>query len=134
MSFVSSVLTAYRKTFTFRGRAPRAEFWWFALAQLVLMIALAMLEMRLGWTENGTAEFGEGPLSLTYQLGHLITWISVTVRRFHDMDHSGWWVLIALVPIASLIQLVWLAKPGTQGENGFGPDPLRPELTAEVFA
>ena len=50
------------------------------------------------------------------------------------MDRSGWWVLLALVPIGSLVQLVWLARPGTQGKNRFGPDPLRPELVTDIFA
>ncbi|MBL8560870.1 MAG: DUF805 domain-containing protein [Gemmobacter sp.] len=134
MDIVSSVLTVYRKTFTFRGRAQRSEFWWFALVQAILVIAVAVVEMRLGWSENGTAMFGEGPLSLTFHLGHLMTWISVTVRRFHDMDRSGWWVLLALMPIGSLIQVIWLARRGTQGENRFGPDPLQPVQMADVFA
>lgn len=134
MTFASSLLTVYRKTFTFRGRAPRAEFWWFTLFQVLVVSALAVLEIWLGWTENGSAEFAEGPLSLVWEVGHLVTWISVTVRRFHDMDHRGWWVLLALVPIVSLIQLILLARPGTQGENRFGPDPLQPDVTADVFA
>jgi uncharacterized membrane protein YhaH (DUF805 family) len=51
--------------------------------------------------------------------------ISVTVRRLHDTDHSGWWWWIGLIPLVGIIVLiVWWATPGTRGPNKYGEDPL----------
>jgi uncharacterized membrane protein YhaH (DUF805 family) len=68
--------------------------------------------------------------------------ISLTVRRFHDRNISGWWYLalfvLGFVPyvgiVVGLAILVISVLPGTEGPNKFGPDPLRPEARAEVFA
>jgi uncharacterized membrane protein YhaH (DUF805 family) len=72
----------------------------------------------------------------------LLPVIALQVRRFHDRDMSGWWylgaVIVGNVPFVGI--LVWIAVfvisclKGTDGPNRFGPDPLRPESTAEVFA
>ncbi len=48
----------------------------------------------------------------------------VTIRRLHDVGKSGWWILISLIPIASLILLYWLIIEGNKGDNAFGPHPL----------
>ena len=61
-----------------------------------------------------------GLLSLALLLPNL----GVAVRRLHDINRSGWWILIALVPIVGAILLIyWYAQPGTSGSNPFGPDP-----------
>ena len=49
----------------------------------------------------------------------------MTIRRFHDLDKSGWWMLTFLIPIVGLILMIfWFTQKGTAGENRFGPDPL----------
>lgn len=58
--------------------------------------------------------------------------IAVSVRRLHDLDRSGWWLLIALVPlIGAIVLLAWFCSRGIGGANRFGPDPLG--STANVF-
>ncbi len=58
-------------------------------------------------------------------LAHLIPFITTGVRRLHDINRNGWWLLVALVPlIGSLILLYWTIKPGDTGSNDFGPDPI----------
>jgi uncharacterized membrane protein YhaH (DUF805 family) len=75
-----------------------------------------------------------GPLTALFFLGILVPSIAVQVRRFHDQDKSGWWVLIGLIPIlGGLAVLVFMFLEGTRGTNRFGPDP-KEEATAEVFS
>jgi uncharacterized membrane protein YhaH (DUF805 family) len=58
-------------------------------------------------------------------LALLVPSIAVGVRRFHDQDKSGWFLLLALIPVVGgLIVLVFMCLPGTSGPNRFGPDPL----------
>ena len=65
-----------------------------------------------------------------YSLAILIPSIAVTVRRPHDIDKSGWWYLIYLVPcIGSIVLLVFTCLAGTPGENKYGPDPYQPTYT-----
>ena len=66
---------------------------------------------------------GYGVLGSITVLGLLLPSISVLVRRLHDADKSGWWVLLGFVPLGGLILLVFCCMDGTKGENRFGPDP-----------
>ncbi len=75
-----------------------------------------------------------GPLTALFFLGILVPSIAVQVRRFHDQDKSGWFVLIGLIPIlGGLVVLVFMFLEGTRGPNRFGPDPKDPG-SSEVFA
>lgn len=75
------------------------------------MIVLMIVEVAIGMP---------GILSLIYILAVLLPTIGVTVRRLHDTDKSGWWMLISLIPIVGLILIIFLVKKGTEGENRFG--------------
>ena len=75
-----------------------------------------------------------GPLTTILLLAVIIPGIAVQVRRFHDQDKSGWFVLLALIPfVGSIAVLVFMCLEGTKGPNRFGPDPKNP-ANAEVFA
>jgi uncharacterized membrane protein YhaH (DUF805 family) len=67
-------------------------------------------------------------ISLTtgiFSLAVLLPGIAVSVRRLHDLDRSGWWLLLAFVPVVGIIVLlIWFCTKGTDGSNRFGPDPL----------
>ena len=65
-----------------------------------------------------------GPVTILAQLTILIPWIAVGVRRLHDVNMSGWWMLIAAIPLVNLILLVPFCRGGTSGTNRFGDDPL----------
>jgi uncharacterized membrane protein YhaH (DUF805 family) len=57
-------------------------------------------------------------------LALLLPYLGIAVRRLHDTDRSGWWILIGLVPIVGIILLiVWYCTAGTAGPNTYGPDP-----------
>jgi len=99
----------------FVGRAGRAEFWWFALANFIASLILNLL---------GRASGIFVVLGLIYSLGVLVPSIAVGIRRLHDTTKSGWWLLIGLVPLVGFIVLiVFFATQGNPGPNQYGPPP-----------
>ena len=136
-----------QKYATFFGRASRAEYWWYVLFYVLVLLAMGILCNVVA----GFSDFRDGvppPLALLFFLGGLI-WlamflpaIAVQVRRFHDRNISGWWYfalcIANFVPYIGLIAVIAIlvinVLPGTEGPNKFGPDPLHPEARAEVFA
>lgn len=102
----------------FSGRANRKQFWLYALWLCVVYIVIGILSSILG-EKAGTA------LAALAGLALLVPNLSMLVRRLHDTDRSGWWVLISLLPfIGGLILFVFEVLPGTPGENRFGSQPL----------
>ncbi len=99
----------------FDGRAGRAEFWWYVLANVVVYVALAILAQI-------SALFLI--LYFVYALAMIVPSIAVAIRRLHDTDKSGWLLLIGLVPlIGAIILLVFYAIEGTNGPNQYGAAP-----------
>jgi uncharacterized membrane protein YhaH (DUF805 family) len=100
---------------TFSGRARRKEYWMFFLINILIAIALAIVEAILGLP---------GILGGLYALALLIPGIAVTVRRLHDTGRTGWWILIALVPVIGfIILLVFMVLDSQPGDNAYGPNP-----------
>ena len=122
-------LEVFRKYAVFEGRARRKEYWIFFLFCVVISMALALIDETMGWiAELDDEEFGF--LSTLYSLAIIIPGLAVLVRRLHDTDRSGWWVLIALIPlIGAIILLVFTALAGHPGDNRFGPDPKASEAS-----
>lgn len=111
-------LKVIKNYFGFSGRARRKEYWMFALLSAVISIALGIVDAIIG--SAGSI----GVLGLLYTLAVLIPSLAVSVRRLHDTDRSGWWLLIGLVPlIGAVVLLVFLASEGTRADNRFGADP-----------
>ena len=127
MDIVTSVKTVLGKYATFEGRASRPEFWWFVLAFMLFSIVLGIIEGAIVAPMLGFAPFAPEagqPLRVIAALAVLLPGIAVSVRRLHDIDRSGWWYLIGLVPIiGSLVLLFWYVQPGTDGSNRFGEKP-----------
>jgi len=98
----------------FNGRARRKEYWMFILGNLIISIILQIIDAVTGLT-FGVAEMGI--LRLIYTLAVLIPGIAVGVRRMHDIDKSGWYVLIPIYNI------VLFATEGEKGSNQYGADP-----------
>ena len=103
------------------GRVNRKQFWlWLVLPLTAIEILLALVDVKTG---NYNSELSVGLFSGIFALVALIPAIIVYIKRFHDRDKSGWWVLIGLIPI---IGLIWLLVElgfltGTSGPNRFGP-------------
>lgn len=114
-------MAALQKYATFSGRAQRAEYWYFLLFYIIIYVALMIVD---GITGSLNAESGLGLLSGLFALGMLVPSLAVSVRRLHDTDRSGWWLLIGIIPlIGGIILLVFTAQDGTQGDNSFGSNP-----------
>jgi uncharacterized membrane protein YhaH (DUF805 family) len=118
---VSWYLEVLKKYAVFSGRARRAEYWYFVLFNLIVVIVLSGIDALLG-TFNVVQ--GVGLLSGIYSLAVLIPTLAVTVRRLHDIDRTGWWILINLIPlVGTIVLLVFAVTDGTPGSNRYGPNP-----------
>lgn len=117
-----------RKYADFQGRARRAEYWLFLLFVWIVEVAIVALTGALG----ADPEVGEvsGPMILGYGLlgvfglAILVPSLALSVRRLHDTNRSGWWLLVALIPfLGALVLIVFSLLDGTPGPNRFGEDP-----------
>ena len=118
---MSWYLEALKKYAVFSGRSRRMEYWYFVLFNIIVAVVLSLID-RLTGTFSAASNIGL--LSGIYALAVLIPTLAVTVRRLHDIDRTGWWILINLIPlIGTIVLLVFELTPGTPGSNRFGPDP-----------
>ncbi len=106
-------LAVLKKYAVFSGRARRKEYWMFFLFNMIIGFGLGVIEGILGIAP----ESDQSILGNIYQLVILIPAIAVGVRRMHDTDHSGWWLLLPI------FNLVLACSEGTRGDNRFGADP-----------
>ena len=123
-----------RYLFSFEGRATRLEYWMFNVAVFIGLIIVSIIGAVLG-EEAATIIF--------YLLGLVYIWslIAIQVKRWHDRDKSGWWILINFIPIIGFWAFIENGfLPGTEGKNRFGEDPLerstsnKEEITASEEA
>ena len=113
-------LDVLKKYAVFNERARRKEYWMFFLFNIIICFVLGFVEGLLGIAAGS----GTGVLSILYVLAVLIPGIAVSVRRLHDTNRSGWWLLIGLVPlIGSIVLLVFMVQDSQPGENQYGPNP-----------
>ena len=135
----------------FSGRAPRAEYWWYALAIVVAALVLSVIESMTGL--KGMVFGIYGPLTALLWLATIVPGIAVGVRRLHDTNGSGWWLLLfvpymiitimmaraaaggnmgaiggfgllSLVGLAlSIVLIVFMVLPSNPGQNRYGPNP-----------
>jgi uncharacterized membrane protein YhaH (DUF805 family) len=114
-------LEALRKYAVFDGRARRMEYWMFVLFNCLIVVVLSVVDTVVGIFSLGNSI---GALTGLYWLVVLVPSIAVTVRRLHDTDRSGWWALLALLPLLGTIVLfVFCVLDGTPGPNRFGENP-----------
>jgi len=115
-------LEALKKYAVFEGRSRRKEYWFFGLFNAIFSVVLVIADVLFG-TSGGLS--GPGFLSGLYTLGVFLPALAVLVRRLHDTNRSGWWVLFSLIPLVGTIGMtVMMCNKGTEGDNDYGPDPL----------
>ena len=115
---LNSFLRVIRKYKIFTGRSDRREFWMFMLCNLIIGIILGILSSIpiIGVIFTIVA--------VLYSLGILVPSIAVSIRRLHDTNRSGYFLLIAFVPfVGFLVVLALCAMEGTPDENQYGPNP-----------
>jgi uncharacterized membrane protein YhaH (DUF805 family) len=147
----------------FKGRAPRAEYWWFILGRFLVGAAAGLLDLRLAHPVLGMF----GPFAVASTLAFLVPGLAVDVRRLHDTGRSAWWLLLnswnygttvlrlfghnwrveiksfpvsvvvtvyATVAVCVVVKLIFMVMPGTEGSNRYGPNPYGRDGLQEVFA
>ena len=120
MSFQQAVKVGLTKYFDFSSRARRSEFWWFELFFFIAYFGAGTLDVA--FNSSGVL-FG-----LTF-LGLYLPMLAVTVRRLHDTNRSGWFVLIQAIPlVGGIIVLVFLCEDSGGGPNLYGPSPKPKDL------
>jgi len=103
MTFQESIKVCFSKYADFTGRASRSEYWWFMLFLILVSLAASMISPML---------------SGLFSLGTLLPALAAATRRLHDTNRSGWWQLIAFVPVIGLIvMLIFFAQEGKAGEE-----------------
>ncbi|MBR1929189.1 MAG: DUF805 domain-containing protein [Paludibacteraceae bacterium] len=104
-----------KKFVCFEGRAERREYWYFVLCNAIVGIVLSCLDQI----------WGMAILSGIYNLAVLLPSLGLSVRRLHDLNKSGWFLLLGLIPlVGGIILLVWACQKGTAGTNNYGDEPV----------
>lgn len=151
-------LKVLRQYVDFNGRARRKEYWMFTLFNILISLGFLMLDMLLFDHDPSDPE-DTAILRSIYSLAVLLPGLAVSVRRLHDINRSGWWMMILFVPViaaaivgatgfvasgilivfgivilvAAIVLLVFHATEGTKGPNKYGPDPKNPGATNDQW-
>jgi uncharacterized membrane protein YhaH (DUF805 family) len=134
---------AFRRYFNFKGRSRRREYWWFTLINTGIMGMLALL---FAITQSAASSESSEPAAAVFWM--VVLWlfiiavtvpsIAVGVRRLHDTNRSGWWVVLGLIPyvnfVSGIVLLVFYCIDSDPGTNQYGPNPKEIEATATSSA
>ncbi len=119
-------LMVWKRYAEFSGRSRRKELWVFALINTIICTVLYVGGMMMAGQGSSLGTLFSA-LYVIYALAALVPNLAVDVRRLHDIGKSGWWLLIAIVPIVgAIILIVWWATDGQPGDNQYGPNPKSP--------
>jgi len=123
MTFIESITTCFKKSFTIKGRACRSEYWWFQLLWSVCYFLLLLLSPAAEGSAIIDAVFW---MIVGVMIISIIPLFTAAIRRLHDVDKSGAFLFFSIIPfIGSIIVLVALIPEGTKGKNYYGKNPLR---------
>ena len=126
MGFTEAIRSGFDHYVKFDGRASRSAYWWWALFVFIVGIVANVLDGVFGLQQfrefNGQMYAAGGVISGIATLALLLPNLSVTIRRLHDTDRSGWWWFIVIIPVVGwIIYLYFMIARGTPGPNRFGP-------------
>jgi uncharacterized membrane protein YhaH (DUF805 family) len=118
MGFSRAVRLGFSNYVNFSDRACRSEYWYWFLFATVGAIAFDKIDTDIIGSDIPIA-------SAIFTLATFLPGLSLAVRRLHDLDRSGWWCLLCLIPVIGvIILLIWFCSKGTDGPNHFGADRL----------
>ena len=123
VSFPQAIKLGFKNYFKFSGRATKAEYWWWLLFIVLAGIVLAVVD-----TLTGTmGMFGDsGLLGFLFELATLVPSFALGARRLHDINRTGWWLLLWFVLVIGwIVLIVWAIKRGDECPNKYGPDRRR---------
>lgn len=136
----------FTKYAQFSGRSSRKEYWIFVGSMLTTITVLMLIESFLGTSkldyEQGAQQMllqplavinNAGPLTMLFVLGTIIPFLSVGVRRLHDVNRSGWLLLVILIPVlGQIVLLYFFLQKGTASPNRFGDEPNPEEEVKDI--
>ena len=108
MDFQTAVKTCFSKYADFNGRASRSEYWWFVLAEVIVLIVASLIHQYVYFIAA---------------LGFLMPALAVGARRLHDIGKSGWLQLLMLIPIVNLVLIYFYVQPTQPETNNYGEPP-----------
>lgn len=118
MGFGDAVKLGFSNYVNFSDRACRSEYWYWVLFATVGAIATYTIDIYMFDSDMPT-------INTIFNLATVLPGLSVAVRRLHDLDRSGWWIFLFLIPLIGIIILIiWFCSKGTDGPNRFGADKL----------
>ncbi len=126
MSFGQAVSSFFSNYANFQGRTRRSGYWWVVLFLVVISAVLWFVDLQLfaGLWPQDLLDQGSGPISIVFGLAIIVPVIALGVRRLHDTNRSGWWVLLGFIPlIGSIVLFVFYVLDSTPGDNQYGPNP-----------
>ena len=127
MNFTQAISSGFNNYVNFTGRAARSEFWYWTLFAILASIAGELIGLAL-FSSSSTFT----PVQTLVGLALFLPGLAVSVRRLHDLDRTGWWLLLIFTVIGMIVLLVWDCMRGTVGPNRFGPDPLAATSPSQV--
>jgi uncharacterized membrane protein YhaH (DUF805 family) len=134
---MSWYLEVLRKYAQFSGRARRKEYWFFALFNVLVAVAITLLSIGVVLLTVGRGDTASTLIFIPvilYWFAILVPAIAVTVRRLHDTGRSGWWYFVAFVPfVGGFILLIFTLMEGTPGPNMYGSSPKSEASYAPVY-
>ena len=119
ISFKDAVKQGFKKSFDFSGRATRAEYWWWILFNYILIMFAGALGLLLSQIDESIAVIP----TLIFILVNFIPSLAVTIRRLHDAGHSGWALLLNLIPYLGGLIIFAYTLCSSEPDNEYGPNP-----------
>ena len=124
MEFPEAAKSGFKHYATFSGRATRSEYWYWVLFIILVSAGMRVLDV-VAFGANIHDPGTLYPLSTLFSLTTLLPSLAVAARRLHDINRSGWWLLILLIPlIGFIVFLVWACQESNPGDNQYGPQPV----------
>lgn len=123
-SFSQANKLALARALSVAGRSSRSEYWWCSLSYFLVVMAINIV-IGIFLAISDTLGFIVGIVGNLALLACFVVMLLLFVRRLHDRDMSGWWVLLGLIPLIGGIALfVFSVLPGKPGPNRFGINPV----------
>lgn len=124
MDFIQAIKVCFIKYTNFSSRASRSEYWNFAVFIFVLVFVTDYVDSQIAGVSYWDYYDAYGPSTVIFQIVTFIPGLSVSVRRLHDINKSGWWLLLSLTIIGLIPLLYWACKKGDDDGNKYGPNPI----------
>jgi uncharacterized membrane protein YhaH (DUF805 family) len=122
VDFGTAVKLGFQRYVDFSDRSTRAEYWWWGLFTVVASFALFIADTLTG--NSSTLSGLGGLLDMLFTLATIIPSLALGARRLHDINRTGWWLLLLFVPVIGwIVLIVWAIERGDKGTNKYGPDP-----------